>query len=753
MMKAGVLSLLPMLAAGQQPAVNLPVGPGGAPVPVCPMGTTHISATQCMPCPAGMTTAGPGAIACVCPKDYIPNATDVTGNSCVKCPDPFVTGGLGQAQCVCPVGKIHDPATMWSTCTDCPQGYTTIAPGSGDYPTFIDPNQTIPGCDFLIPCAIGTYHNATNFGQCLTCPAGQTTATTGSFSCVCDTNFFYHGLYQTCVPCATSDGKPLFTNGIGATDYSQCGCPKNTYPNWQPDATAGAAMGYMRFDGCTDRYCGNGGAKQNDAAYIMFVMSVNGTVDTVTDYNDEGFDCPGGNIYEESSFVPKIRAGYWLSPKDPAGPAGLYSMHYKCLHPMICPGGGADQCGLGHSGTACVWCAKGSHPDNDGICQPCGDTGSVVFGVSVVAGAVLMLIAYKMWNLSQSSGLRGIAAALSVGGFAVQCVPVLGAFAVQYQEPMKSLVNLLNIFQFEFDPIRVQCVVDATADENSRVMFYFMKLVVPTLAFMLVATVSVVSNKVSGESISWSRILNCMGATFSFFFPALVLIGTEAFRCGGSHPFGLPYVDGKPDLICTLDNFFPAAEQYQWYMGVGCFLLAILIMYTAVVLWATLVHSSKVAAEDKAFMNATKFLFARWKNEKAHWALLWHLRSAVMGLIPLFTLGKWAEDNSSAGSFQLVLFVAVLALWSSEVGSQNPWRFCRVSHLDRTVNVMVAVLAVASSYNLFASVQNLSYMAFAVAAAATVMFLGYDVYKMKTSKSDDVTDYAWMEEDTKGLPA
>lgn len=600
-----------------------------------------------------------------------------------------------------------------------------------------------------ISCAPGTYNNLVNQAKCTDCATGffspkaggtscqkcmdnSSTQRSGSAECVCVKGFFGQpGAGVACQKCPAL----MTTANMDSRTLGECVCEAGTYAVY--DATG-------KVERCSKKFCGSGELVEVDHNGLP-----------VTPYRNQGLTCVGHD--DQGNAAPVVKAGFYIEPPAAAvaavAPAvaaerrlaavaiGEHSQIWKCLEEKYCPGGAVGTCGANRVGTTCVWCESDYRMNTDGDCEACGSTSPVIFGVSIAAVLLIMGLLRPMWNtnpLKQSTNFVVMVTALSIVGFVVMSILSLGTYSMQWKSPMKELMEVMDIFQFDLDLIRVQCVIE----NKSRVGFYVIKVIMPMLLMTFLTLLGIGNHKRKGTPIDWPVIVNTLGMLFSFFFVAIAVLSVEPLRCATKHPFGKSALDKKPDVVCSFDA--PFGETYGAMVGLSIVaLIFYVIIYLSLVGWAVFKHQSMVVSQNRFFIRSTRFLFFRWKNDCYFWTVFWHVRSLFVALVPIITAAGsgGGGDDSARGIFQIVILIAMFCLWGAEVSSQKPWRYSRLVLLDRFTTFTFVLMALGASYQSHESVQT--FVTIAIIAMFTFIFgfIGREIYLAKFPSKASMVDF------------
>lgn len=582
---------------------------------------------------------------------------------------------------VCPVGNSMRDA---NTCQPC-------LPGQ------FNDQENNPTCD---QCAVGKFSASEGASICDQCAPDSTTVRAGGSECVCKKGFYgAPGDGSDCVAC------PDFrtTVNLDARSITECVCEEGTYPIFDEDGSL------LR---CSNKFC-----YPNDASLVTFESSL---------------DCPGNDGVRDS-VAPIVRAGFWAASDTVLGETADI---WKCLDSDFCPGGPTvNSCADHRIGTGCIWCEKGWRQETGTMsCVECDGASKAIFVVAAVVVFILFPLMLKPFVntsvLKQSPSTVVGLTALSIVAFNIMSISSLGSYSLKWIEPLRTLIRVADIFQFDLNVIRVQCVVS----HSSPVAVYIVQVVGPTILLALVGGLAFSVFKAKGKPVDWPIIVNLMGMLFSFFFVAIAVLSFYPHRCGVHHPFDEKALDRQPDVVCSTEGVY--GETYTPLVILSIFaMLLYVVFYLSFIVWAVWKHQAMVIGQNQTFIRSTRFLFFRWKNDCYYWTLFWHGRSLFVALVPIISSG-----SEEGAILQIVLLITLMAAWLAQVSQTNPWRYARLNTLDRFATFLFVLMALSSSYQSegigwFVSIVLLSMGLFVIG------FCGRELYMAKTASSRPKADF------------
>ena len=453
---------------------------------------------------------------------------------------------------------------------------------------------------------------------------------------------------------------------------------------------------------------------------------------------ESSLDCPG-NDGATNSMPPSVRPGFYAAATTTLGENADI---WQCLDTEFCPGGPTvNSCADHREGTGCIWCEKGWRQETGTMaCVECDSASKVIFVAAAVVVFILlpaMLKPFVNSNVIKQSPSTVVGlTALSIVAFNLMSISSLGSYSLKWIEPLKTLIRVADIFQFDLNVIRIQCVVS----HSSPVAVYVIQVMGPTVLLALVGLLAFSVFKAKGKKVDYAVIVNLMGMLFSFFFVAIAVLSFYPHRCGIKHPFGEKALDRQPDVVCSSgtsrDGTVDYGATYTPLVILSVFAMMLyVVFYLSFIVWAVWKHQSMVIGQNQTFIRSTRFLFFRWKNDCYYWTLFWHGRSLFVALVPIISAG-----SEEGAILQIVLLITLMAAWLAQVSQTNPWRYARLNTLDRFATFLFVLMALSSSYQSegigwFVSITLICMGLFILG------FCGRELYMARTSASRPKADF------------
>ncbi|CAE7316290.1 GRM1 [Symbiodinium sp. CCMP2456] len=494
-------------------------------------------------------------------------------------------------------------------CMECPRGQICL--GGPQAPS--------------LACPRGTFANSTGLTACLPCPRGTAARDVGSVECTpCQPGFeapregmeactrCEPGSYMPsekgarCMPC----GQNQITLYSGAVEEDECLCPEGSF--------------MCQSRGCTPCV--------------------------------EGLDCPVG------SEIPQQRGGFWT---EFSGAGQCDFVVLRCRDQKECPAGPLGLCAPGREGLACNNCKEKYFP-TEGGCEPCGEVDilpTLLFLMVVLVGLFLLSISSLEPNQVSLNTLTAFAVTSQLV-MAVQSLSSIRELALEWQEPVKTLVDLSRVFAFDLHIIRITCFYGT---DTPALHFISQMLACPAACGVLLC--SWVVSKLCGRPKPMDTILNHCGLLFFAFFLSITLTIIMPFQCV-PNPDGRLSMSNDPGIVCY--------ESDEHSVLVALAVIGFLSQPAAVLAWATfaiIMYPRRVATgRGLRMVNKHRFLFHRFKPANYYFGLVLLYRNGLVALLPVILVG--------VPSLQVPLMGAVLLASTAIQAHLCPWRTARANLVD-----------------------------------------------------------------------
>ena len=359
----------------------------------------------------------------------------------------------------------------------------------------------------------------------------------------------------------------------------------------------------------------------------------------------EGSECRGNEI--------QLLPGYFSSSESPGSV-------YHCKE-GFCPGGSPGTCAAGRDARslACSQCIKGHRPAGDGECERCASRDYVVLAftiISIIAGVAFLHVALMRETVANQTGaLVVVSSSLTQLVTVLQMLAVIGRFNIDWREPLRSILVLLEIISFDPDMLSIGCLGNMAPVS----LFSLQVLLIPLLtfiAFLVHLGYLLLSRSKTFEA---KHLLRTIGTMFLIFFIMLFSLLMSPFQCSW-HPNGLSTLNDYGAVYCNGQD-----EHLQMFFigGFACLMpLAFTALCTWIVIWEI---PRRLARSDARFLDSCSFLVKRFRPGAEISSVLFLMRNASLVLTVVV--------YSTSG--QLMLFSLILYLNLFLVAYFKPWRF------------------------------------------------------------------------------
>ncbi len=357
--------------------------------------------------------------------------------------------------------------------------------------------------------------------------------------------------------------------------------------------------------------------------------------------------------------LPELKPGFWSSSSDPLSV-------FKCKNELQCIGGDPTGfiCARGREGTSCGFCMPNHFNDSLGQCTECQ-------GHDVIPGAIaltLLLVAMGIlgWRMQQkiSQSSKQLISAMIIGTQAGTMVQTLGVFSdltLVWEEPVRSVLQLMQLVNFDFDIVKMQCYVGT---DDPLLNLITILLTIPCLAAGG-AILALGLARWKGEKFSWPKYLNVVGLVFLVLYLSICMSLTRPIHCK-SNPNGLQTMVSSPAVVCWAPSHALLAV-----LSIGGLLVygAGFVAYVAHITWRY-----PVLVNDGHGMNLLiqyRFLFNRYSEHGYYWGLYFIVQKVLIALVPIiFPNSAAVQILLLAGFIICYLLAATFVMpWVSDVAN------------------------------------------------------------------------------------
>ncbi|CAE7504109.1 unnamed protein product [Symbiodinium sp. CCMP2592] len=492
----------------------------------------------------------------------------------------------------------------------------------------------------------GTFQNETGQAVAKTCKEGFTTTSAGStdeFACVCPgpSLSLPNGKYHVDT-CEGEEKKDIFGVPMPCARLGRCQpCPegmicrgardiifKNTSLDKRPRRLQEDAMQRVA-DFCSS---------------FALTSLEECTSRTYCDINIEDLDCEHA--------PPELKPGYW---SDPGKPLSVF----KCIDTLQCRGGWPGYvCAAGRQDIACGRCEDNHFPARLGSCQQCSadDTVPGLLATVAVAFLTLSFAAYmRMAFVRSSRATISMMLIVSQAGVLVQTLGVFRDLSLAWEEPVRSVLSLMQLVNFDLRSLRIACYV---ATDDPLMMMITKMLFIPFLAscggFLGAAAASC-----KRERFTWPSYLNALGLVVMVLYLTICMSMTQPIHCT-SNPNGLQTMVTDPAVVCWEPDHIPLALCSLLGLGVYgagflAYIVQIVLRYPALV----------SRGSGLKLLTKYRFLFHRFKDSAYYWGPIFLLQKLVAALVPIVF--------ANAAAVQILTLSVLLTVYLSMTSNVLPW--------------------------------------------------------------------------------
>merc|ERR1712196_167090 len=177
----------------------------------------------------------------------------------------------------------------------------------------------------------------------------------------------------------------------------------------------------------------------------------------------------------------------------------------------------------------------------------------------------------------QSFVLIGIVASLIVT--TIQQMGVFSTMAIPWEDPIKTLLNVMMLMNFNIEVLRFGCVATFSDFERFTIKLISILIALVTVVFIHACWVVIKHKCAFRERIP--SLVGAMGTIFMVFQIAIVNTCILPLQCYSQNPNGLATVRSYPNIICHEDS------EHSAMMAIGLLFLLIPIGFVAGCSYAT----------------------------------------------------------------------------------------------------------------------------------------------------------------------
>lgn len=232
---------------------------------------------------------------------------------------------------------------------------------------------------------------------------------------------------------------------------------------------------------------------------------------------------------------------------------------------------------------------------------------------------------------TEFQGLNTVTAA-SVTGQLIMAMQALGSIrelSIQWQQPVRTLIDLTKIMMFDFHFVRTSCFFGT----DSPVLYFVSRLLTCPIACILLIC-SWVLNKMLGRRKPFNTVMNQCGLLIFAFFLSITRSTLIPFQCVTS-PNGSSSMLLHPGIIC-----FESKDHalFVWLPVAGIVTQPVAVLGLATYVICS--YPSQVASgKGQRFATRYRFLLHRFKPDAYYYGLVLLYRNALVALMPTVLVG------------------------------------------------------------------------------------------------------------------
>jgi len=331
----------------------------------------------------------------------------------------------------------------------------------------------------------------------------------------------------------------------------------------------------------------------------------------------------------------------------------------------------------------CSECEDDHYP-NKGDCDKCPVASTVgLLVVVVILFFIGLFSAYHFCNspvTQQASTLLTTSVSFGMMLTGVQSLSILGQMSVRWQSPLAEIMEVLQLFAFDVELLRLECVMSG-ADFSK----YIGRVLIPVVTVAVYVFYYVASHLIMPlfglEPWHFPKTFNSVGQVWQALYITISLVAFLPFQCY-SHPNGKLSILQFPHVICW-------EEGYSRWFGTGVFFTLLYgVGFFGACLYANIVAVRRTA-QSPVYLQYFRFLFFRFRVDKWFWGTVLMIRSLLISLVPIAGAGD--------GNLQILYFGMVLAIFVPLQCYVMPWKTKILNLADTIVMIMLWLILIAAS--------------------------------------------------------
>ena len=253
--------------------------------------------------------------------------------------------------------------------------------------------------------------------------------------------------------------------------------------------------------------------------------------------------CSQGRLCDMPGLTePKQASGFYVLEVD-----HKYSV-YKCRDRQECPSGVVGTCAKGRTGISCGNCLPNHRVADSGECEECKGLHNFLF-VAVCLVALCFLFFFYIYATSdpsrQSNTLITVALTMGQLVFVVQALSVFRDIAIDWAEPIRSLLSFLEIFTFKLDIVSAQCLYK----KDEPVMNLLFALLLFPIFMVMLGCVTFLVSLVGMRERNLKNYTNTVGFSGLIVYIPITVTVLRALHCT-KNPNGTSSIASNPSIVC-----------------------------------------------------------------------------------------------------------------------------------------------------------------------------------------------------------
>lgn len=249
-----------------------------------------------------------------------------------------------------------------------------------------------------------------------------------------------------------------------------------------------------------------------------------------------------------------------------------------------------------------------------------------------------------------------------------------------WEEPVKTLLELMQLVNLDLSILRIQCMV---GNEDPALSVMMILLTLPGLC-ILGGLMGWMLSRYKGESFSWPRYLNVVGLLVMFGYLAVCMALSRPIHCV-SNPNGTQSMKSFPAQVCWTDSHTPAAIEAIF--GLTVFGLGFLA-YIMQVVWR---YPSLVdTGHGLKLLTQYHFLFNRFGSHAYYWGPYFILQKLLVAIVPIVF--------ADSAIVQIMLLSLLMVIYLATCCHVKPWATDLANLADVFLNMGLMLMLLIAAF-------------------------------------------------------